>query len=269
MIARAGTTTLAGLLLFAGWGTTGTAQTAEKALPLAHVAAPGAIQELASVLEMMLDVRRVPYDSAKKALVVRGSAGQIELAQWLVSLLDKAAGGPASEPQKPDAFEFHPPAGRDDGDNAVRVLYVTHTEPVDLEELLTVMRFGADIERAMAFTAGHAVVVRATPQQVAMAEWVVQQLEQPAEADRKTVAFEYHSPDSGRDALASAVRIVYLTNTNTPQAIRALVHLVRTGTAVPRIFPITSQKALVIRAEPRRMVAAENLIAATDKPAAQ
>lgn len=268
MIARAGKTTIAGLLLFAAWGPTGAAQTAEKKLPLANINAPGAIQELGSVLTVMPDVRRVSYDGAAKAMVIRGSSGQIALAEWLVQQLDRQAGGPSTDPRTPGAFEYHPPAGHDDGDNAVRVFHMTHTDNQTLEEVLTVMRFGADIDHAMAFLAGGDVVVRAAPQRVAMAEWLVQQLEQPADAERKTVAFEYQSPDGGRDALASAVRIVYLTNTETPQAIWALVRLVRTGSAVPRVYPVTSLKALVIRAEPKRAAAAENLIEVTDKRAA-
>lgn len=269
MKARAVRTTISWSILFAAWGSTGAAQTVEKKLPLANIVTPGAIQDLGSVLTVMPDVRRVSYDSATKSMVVRGSAGQISLAEWLVQQLDRPAGGPSAERQKPGVFEYHPPAGHDDGDNAVRVFHMTHTDTQTLEEVLTVMRFGADIDHAMAFIAGGDVVVRAAPQRVAMAEWVVQQLEQPADAERKTVAFEYQSPDGGRDALASAVRIVYLTNTGTPEAIWALVRLVRTGTGVPRVFPVTSLKALVIRAEPKRVVAAENLIAVTDKRAAQ
>jgi hypothetical protein len=269
MIASAGKTSIAVALLFAAWGRTGAAQTAETVLPLTNLNAPGAIQEITSVLTVMPDVRHVSYDSARNAMVFRGSAGQTALAEWLVQQLDRPDGGPVAGPQMPGVFQYHPPAGHDDGDNAVRVFHVSFTDIVTIEEIVTVMRFCADIDHALAFHAGHAVVIRAAPQRAAMAEWVVQQLEQSARAERKTAAFEYQSPDGGRDALASEVHIVYLTNTGTAQSIRALVSLVRTGAGVPRVFPITALKALVIRAEPKRMVAAENVIAATDKPAAQ
>lgn len=168
--------------------------------------------------------------------------------------------------RKTAAFEYHSPeGGRDELASVVRVLYLNNIGTLaGMQELQQVMRSNADIQRVFFITTQKALVIRAEPPRVAMAEWLVQELDRPAQPGRKTAAFECHSPD-GRDALASAVRVLYLNNIGTPPGMQELQVLVRSGAEIPRVFGITAQKALVIRAE--RVAMAEWFVEQVDRPA--
>lgn len=211
---------------------------------------------MTNLFRVLPDMRDVSYDSARKAMAIRGTDEQAALARWLVQQLDKPAGGQAAQPATA-SDEYHPPAGHDAPNTAVRVFYLTNPRmPVDLQEIMVVLRTCADVNRVLPFSAAKALVVRGAPERVAMAEWLVQELDQPAQSGRKTAAFEYHSPEGGRDALASAVRVLYLNNIGTPAGLQEFQVVVRSGADIQRVFAIAAPKAMVIRAEPQRVAMA-------------
>jgi len=257
MISRTGFLPIAVLFACAAFGQTAADTPTEQVLPLRFIDTPDSIQQLTDLLMVMPVIRDVSYDRARKAMVIRGTDEQAALARWLVQQLDKPAGGQAAQPGTA-SYEYHPPAGRDAPNTAVRVFYLTHAGmPADLHEIRLVLRSVADISRVLPFTADKAVVVRGAPERVAMAEWLVQELDQPARPGRKTARFEYHSPEGGPDALMSAVRVLYLARIGAPPDLQELQQVLRIGADIPRVSEITAQKALVIRAQPEQVALGE------------
>jgi type II secretory pathway component GspD/PulD (secretin) len=238
-------------------------QNTEQALPLIHLDSPPSIQELTQILRIMPDMNDVSYDAGRHGFVVNGSSEQIALASWLVQQLDTPSG--AQPPAHAPAYEYHPLPGRDAVNTAVRIFYLTHyLTPADLQEVQQVLRTGADVNRVFPMNEKHAMVARGTPEHIAMAEWLVEQLDQPAQEGRKTAAYEYRSPTGGGDGRAGAVRVVYLANLKTPAAMQEMMQIIRVGADVSRVFPFNSQRALVIRDAPARVALAEWLVAQTD-----
>jgi hypothetical protein len=87
--------------------------------------------------------------------------------------------GPADTPaQKMAAYELQAP---DRGADAVRVFYLTHDEtPQDMQEIVNLIRTEADIQRMFPYAARRAIALRGTPDQIALAEWLFNELDKPA-----------------------------------------------------------------------------------------
>ena len=72
------------------------------------------------------------------------------------------------------------PKRRDFEDNAVQVFYLTNpTAPQELQEISTVLRTVADIKKVFVYGAVNAIVVRGTPDQILLAEKLVNDLDKP------------------------------------------------------------------------------------------
>ncbi len=62
------------------------------------------------------------------------------------------------------------------------------------------------------------------------------------------------------------VRIFYLSNVTTPQELQEMQTVLRTVIDVSKVFPYSSQNALIVRAEADKMALAEKIISDLDKP---
>src|SRR5207247_2121023 len=77
------------------------------------------VQEVATLLRSIADIRRLFTYNAPRALVMRGTADQVGLAEWLVNTLETA--------QASAKLEYRMPSGSED---VVRVFYLAHTGTV-------------------------------------------------------------------------------------------------------------------------------------------
>lgn len=69
-----------------------------------------------------------------------------------------------------------------------------------------------------------------------------------------------------REYEENVVRIFYLSNVTTPQEIQEMQTVLRTVIDVSKVFPYSSQNALIVRAEADKMALAEKIISDLDKP---
>ena len=209
-------------------------------------------QEIATVIRSMTDMRQISTDTTPRALTVRGTADQIALAEWLFSELDRPANRQAL------MREYRPSAS---GDDWARVFFLAHTETSqDLQEVATLVRSIADIPRLFIYTAPRAVVARGTAGQMALAEWLLKELDNPAQSQNSAI-HEYRM--SGTDA--NLVRLFYLTRAETPQRLQEIATQVRSRTEARRFFTILRQKAVVLRGTPDQIALADQLIKEWDK----
>ena len=175
------------------------------------------LEEIATVLRGTANIQQVSVDDLKGTVAVEGTAGQIAVADWLVHQVDQPANGPFS-----GVHEYRPPAGSDD---VVRVFYVNHAaRPQELQEIVTAVRSVADIQRVFVYNPLRAAVVRGTGQQISLAVWLVDQLNQPANAAAPS-PHEYQLP--GDDV----ARVFELSHPQTPQQLQEIVTLIQIGRA--------------------------------------
>lgn len=146
-------------------------------------------------------------------------------------------------------------------DDIVRVFYLPPTETVQgLQEIITLLRTVADVRRLFGCTAQRAVPLRGTPDQVALSEWLINQLETPHTGDSTT--HEYRMPGSSDDV----VRVFYLTHTETPRGAQEINILIRSTANVHRTFFYSGSRAIVLRGAVDQVAQAEQIIHEMDKP---
>lgn len=225
---------------------------------LAHAQTVQELQEVATNLRSMTEVRRLFTYNAAKAIALRGTAGQAAMAEWLVAALDKPRPAAGQERQASATDEFRVSAG---GDDLARVFYLAHAETTqDLQEVAVLLRSLGDIPRVFVSNAPKAIVMRGTPVQVAMADWLVKELDQAANRQTASVPHEYRmSP--GADDL---VRVFYLAHAGTVQEVQETARQVRITTGVKRIFTYNAVKALALRGTVDQVTLAERLIKERD-----
>jgi hypothetical protein len=210
------------------------------------------LEELAVVLRATGDIQQVSIDDTTRTVNVVGAAGQIAIADWLVRQLDLPAKGQFS-----GVHEYRPPAGSDD---VIRVFYLTHAStPQELQEIVTTVRSVADIPRVFVYNALKAVAVRGTNQQITLAAWLVDQLNQPANVAAPT-PHEYKL--SGDDM----ARVFELTNPRTPQQLQEIVTLIRAIGDIPRLFVCNERRAVALRGTAEQGALAAWLVSELDKP---
>jgi len=210
------------------------------------------LEEIATVLRATGDIQQVSIDDINRTVTVDGTAGQIAMADWLVRQMDLPANGPLS-----GVHEYRPAAGSDD---VVRVFYLTHASTVqELQQIVTTVRSVADIPRVFIYNALNAVAVRGTGQQVSLAAWLVDQLNQPANV-AAPAPHEYKLP--GDDV----ARVFELTYPQTRQQLQEIVTLIRSIGDIQRLFLCNERRAVALRGTVEQVALAAWLVSELDKP---
>jgi hypothetical protein len=215
------------------------------------------LQEIATVIRSVSEMRHVSSDTSNRSLTLRGTAAQIALAEWLFNELDKpvdrqAAAGP---------HELRLPGG----DDVVRVFYLKNVGTTqEVQEMSTVVRSMTEVRKLFTYSAPKALTLRGTAAQIAFAEWIFSELDQSrrtaAQLGQDSAPHEFRL--SGDNDVA---RVFYLTNTDTPQGIQEIASQVRSMAEIRRGFVYSSQRALALRGTASQLALAERLIKERDK----
>src|SRR5205085_1319231 len=159
----------------------------------------------------------------------------------------------AQQAKNPAAHEY-----RLSGDDIVRVFHLDNTPtPKMLQEIATDVRSIADIRRLFIYTNARAMTVRGGPSQIALAEWLVSQLDQPASAPPRTAEAREYRPSGTVD---DVVRVFFLTHADSPQRLQQIATEVRTTTAVKRLFTYNGPHAMALRGTAGQIAWADRLI---------
>jgi hypothetical protein len=107
---------------------TQTGQSADRTFHFKNLSGPPQLAEIVTALRQVAGIPRYSSDEAAGTVTVRGTPEQVELASWLVDLLDVTTG-------KPGVHEY-----AKDG-SVARVFYLTNlTKPQSVQELITTLR---------------------------------------------------------------------------------------------------------------------------------
>ena len=219
---------------------------------LSRSATPQAIQEIATIVRSMSDIPRLMIYTAQAALTVRGTAGQVETAAWLIDEMGKAD---AAASASAGSHEYRVPSG---GDDVVRLFYLSpNTTPQGLQEIATLVRTIGDIRPVFTYTERPALTVRGTAAQMELSAWLIEELTKgDAQTSAPAAAHEYRVPGIGD----GVVRVFYLAPSETPQGLQKTASAVRSGANVRRVFTNSDRKAVVMRGTPEQVAVAERLI---------
>lgn len=216
-------------------------------------------QELATAVRSVGDVRRVFTYNLPKALVVRTNRDQMALADWMIGQLDQPANAHSG-----GEHEYHMTAGFQFDDSDTRIFYLTHAATAqDFQEVATTIRSIADIRRVFTYNAPRALVIRGATEQIALAAWLVNQLDtmntgRPRETSE---VYSYNAPVAyiGKDD-ATAVRVFFLNHVGDQFDLQRTASQVRAATQIRRIFTYNAPRALIVRGNTDQLQAAEQLV---------
>jgi hypothetical protein len=148
------------------------------------------------------------------------------------------------------------------GQDRDRVFYLTHTDTTQqFLEVATVIRTIANIQQISTDNDQKSVKVHTSAGQIAMAEWLFNELDNPAV--QPSVLHEYRVPGTVDDV----VRVFYITGAPTTQDFQEIATLVRTISNITRVFTYNAPKALVVRDTAAQIQLAEWLVKELEQPA--
>ncbi len=190
---------------------------------LGSSATPSDLQDMTSLLRITGGLEHLT--TAPQHITVKGTAAELAIADWLFHELDQPTGS---------AYQIAK-------NDSIRVIFVAETgTPRDLQEMGTVVRSTANCRKLMIHSSKRAVAARGSAEELALVQWLVQQLDQPASAD-----LAKRSPADYKFGTDDAVRIFYTAQVGRP--LQELCTRVRTSIRIPQMFAYNLQGALVVR----------------------
>jgi hypothetical protein len=237
----------------------------DRVLYFAHTETTQNMQEIATMIRTTADIRQMKVDEAQRSLTLQGTGEQIALAGWLFSQIDQ----PASGQPAPATLEYRLPGS---GDNVVRLLYLTHNQTVqEFQEIATSARTITNMRRVFTYNAQRVMALRGTAEQVALAVWLFNELDQPTgqppaqpvtQPSPESITHEFRVSNSSDDL----VRVFYLSHTGTEQDFQKTAAQIRTTTKIRQVFTYNALRALVVRGTLDQISRAEQLVKELDNP---
>lgn len=200
----------------------------ERVFHLTHAKTAQGVIEIATIVRVITGIKELAADGDQRTITFRSTAAQGNLADWLMQQLDGAGSGKATFEAQLEHTE----------EQSVQVFFLKNTKPgQDLQQIATLVRSLTDIRHLMTSAAQTALVVRGTPSQVTLAQWLVSRLDEPQKRENA----EYQiSPDD-------TVCLFYLPRKTTTQQLQQAAVEVRTATRVQRLFTYNASSVLAIR----------------------
>jgi hypothetical protein len=248
----------ANLFVFALSASIAFGQDQSRVFHLHHIESEQDLKEFATMVRLVAELPQVKADSAQKTLAVQGPASQIAIAEFLFTELDRQT--------VPDSVsqEFRPSRGSDD---VVRLLFVPHAKTVaDFQQITTSVRLVTEMQRVFTLNRSRALAVRGTADQVAGAEFLVQELDQPDDAKRTDSSI--HQMIDPRKMGFTAVQVFYLPYTSTIKQFQEVATLTRNIGEIRQVFTYNSPRALIVRGTPDQVALADWMVHELAKPVA-
>ncbi len=214
-------------------------------------ASNAALTSVTTAVRTVADLQRLfPYQR-RNVLVGRGAPDKMAVAAFVVSQT-LPADGPAPTADSP-AFPSPITDSRTPDDKSViRVLRLDpKSTNADLTAAVTAIRTTADLQRLFPMESGMAIIGSGTPDKMAVAEWLVHELNKAPDSQ---AVHETTMPG----ILDGVVRLFY---TGGPADVTPLATELRSTLGLQRVFPITQRSAVVLRGRPDQIPAAQSLVA--------
>ena len=222
---------------------------------LSHVDNPRDLQEIVNALRSVVDIQRCYPMSQQKAIVMRGMPEQVKAAGWLLGVLDQPAGAQPGGASPPDYRLPEEDWSYTRGaELVVRVAALAHIDtPQAIQETVNTVRSIIDMQRCFPLNARRVLVMRGNDDQMALAAWLLQQLDGPA--GQGTSEFKMGG------AAGQIAQVAYV-NAGTRESLLGTVSAIRTETKMTIIFPFPPQMAVTMRGTADQLAQAQQVIQA-------
>jgi type II secretory pathway component GspD/PulD (secretin) len=223
----------------------------------AHTSTIQELQELATSIRAITELRLLITENAQRAIVMRGNADQMAVNEWLLSQMDK----PRNEPIRHSATSQYFTVDQENR-GVLQVFYVAHAKTFqDFQVVSTAMRTIAEV-RSFAYNPSRALALRGSAGQMATAEWLFNQMDQPQRSPTATAPGNEDTTRTYRvpDTIDNVLQVFYVTRAATIADVENAANQIRKATRSPWVFPYDSTGAIVFRGTAAQMAQAERLI---------
>jgi hypothetical protein len=211
-------------------------------------------QEIATAMRSTADIRWLFTYNAQRAMVARGTADQMALAEFLTNRFDVDS---APAPNSAE-FEFQMRTGAPE--NVVHVFYLPNTKSIQsFQEVVTSVRSVTDLRRMFTYNTPRAVAARGTAEQINLASWLFAQLDQPA--SQPSAKHEYRIPSDSDDI----VRLFYLPQIGTVARFQLIAQQIRKETASHHVFTYNEPRVVAVRGTQAQIDLADQVVRREDK----
>lgn len=240
------------------------AQEPTRTFTFAHTQNPQHMQETVNTIRSLAEVRNVSVDPAQRTLTVGGTPDQLALVTWLFTDLDR----PASRPQ---TLQVRDSTFADPRADSVKIFYPAHLSTAQqVQEVVNGIRSIAEVQRCVFLNRPGAIAVRGNSEQVALAEWIVSDLDRSMAGKRPEGKREYNYPDTAMtypERRSTAVRIYYPASVSTPLDMQETINGLRSVAEVQRVVAFTTSGAIVTRSSNEQAALTDWLVKELDKGA--
>ena len=122
------------------------------------------MNQIATLIRSTGEIQQIWADDLQRTVSVTGTSAQLDMAAWYVKQLDRS-----TPPPSPQDYQ----AGSDD---TVRMFFLPNPSRERLNKAATQVRTTARVKRLFAYGTLGALVVRGTPEQLATAEKVIEEM---------------------------------------------------------------------------------------------
>jgi hypothetical protein len=252
--------TVPALLGIAAFGQTRSGTLQEARFEITHAETLQNLHGIGDAIRAVTGVRVLSLDEARRSLAIRGTAEQLAAADWVAGQLDQPisrVGEGAAEYRVTRVNALGQPV-----DEVLRLIRTRHvTKALDLVELAGAIQTVAKI-RCATYVASGVMILRGTPEELRLSEWLASELDQPFDTLRAGKS-EYRG---GPEDVTSVYR---LTNTESPGDVQEIVRALDTPASWlsgHRVFAYNPGRAILVRSDSRQLArtSAADEIAITD-----
>jgi len=191
------------------------------------------LQESATIIRSIADIRRVFTYNQTHAIAVRGTPGQIAAAEWIWRTLD-------DEP-KAGAVEFSASLG---SDNLLRAYHMPAEWSVqDLQEAAVVLRTTAELRRLFTYNRTRTIVTRGADSAIAATNWLASEIQRPA-SQALAVSEPFQMDDPRQEGV---LRVFRIPARHDAAGLQGTAVDLRQQTQIRRIFTFNRPRMLVLR----------------------
>ena len=154
-----------------------------------------------------------------------------------------------------------------------------HHVPLGLQEIITVVRTVADIQKIFSYTPARVLAFRGSADEVELSDWLIRKLDLPVTAHARAQGVEalrqesaadlYRLPAPQRDGSEDLVRVFYLSPTVSLSGINEMITTMHKRGGIQKVFGHTAPPALAVRGNPNQLARAERIIEETETAAAR
>jgi hypothetical protein len=145
------------------------------------------------------------------------------------------------------------------GQSSEKTFYFSHLDsPQAMQEVSNAVRMVTDSPDVSPDMAKRSLTVKGTEDQLAAAAWLSAEMDKSGATGTRDYSFS--------DPKAPLVRVVYLNHLDSPRDLQEVVNGLRSVLDIQRCFPMSQQKAIVMRGPRSQVKAADWLLGVLDAP---